>query len=201
MSNGNVVGIDDLLNSDEDDPPPRRKPERPARQFAIRTAIMAPVSAAALFLVLPLLQIKLAYPLLLAFTTAALVIRRAVRLVGEPGRRLTRDLVRHRVYPFDPTGDDGYPGADGLSRAVLRWEMRLEWSNVEKQRFVRRLPLMLGELVDERLRQRHGVSIEHDPDTARRLCGPQLWAFIAEPVTQIPTPRQFAVIVSQMEAL
>lgn len=201
MSSGHVVGIDDLLRVDEDTAPPRRKPERPLRQFVLRTAIAAPLTAAVLYALLALVQIKLTYPLLLAFTIAAFVIRRAARLVGEPGRWLTRDLVRHRVYAYDPTRDDGYLGADGLSRAVLRWEMRLEWSGVERQRFLKRMPLLIGEIVDERLRQRHGVTVEHDPETARQLCGPELWAFITGSITKIPTPRQFAVIVSQMEAL
>ncbi|GAA1794293.1 hypothetical protein GCM10009682_15100 [Luedemannella flava] len=201
MSAERIVGIDDLLSREEDDPTPRRKPERPARQFLIRTAITAPLIAAVLYAMLPLLQVKMAYPLLLAFTLAVLVIRRAVRLVVEPGRRLTRDLVAHRVVAYDPTRDDGVVGADGLSRAVLRWEMRLEWSGVERQRFMKRMPLLIGEIVDERLRQRHGLTLEHDRAAARRLCGPELWAFLTEPMTRIPTPRQFAVIVKQMEAL
>lgn len=201
MSADRIVGIDDLLSREEDEPAPRRGPERPTRQFVIRTAITAPLVAAVLYAALPLVQIKLAYPLLLAFTLAALVIRRAVRLVVEPGRRLTRDLVAHRVVAYDPRFDDGNIGADGLSRAVLRWEMRLEWSGVERQRFMKRMPHFIGEIVDERLRQRHGVTLEHDRAAARRLCGPELWAFLTEPMTRIPTPRQFAVIVKQMEAL
>jgi hypothetical protein len=201
VSAGRIVGIDDLLSREEDDPAPRRKPERPARQFVVRTAIAAPLISAVLYACLPLLQIKLAYPLLLAFTLAVIVIRRAVRLVVEPGRRLTRDLVAHRVVAYDPSRDDGYIGADGLSRAVLRWEMRLEWSGVERQRFMKRMPHLIGEIVEERLRQRHGVTFEHARATARRLCGPELWAFLTEPMTRIPTPRQFAVIVKQMEEL
>ena len=201
MSADRVVGIDDLLSREEDDAPPPRKPERPLRQFAVRTAIIAPLAAAVLYAALPLLQVKLAYPLLLAFTLAAIVIRRAVRLVVEPGRQLTRDLVAHRVVAYDPTRDDGNIGADGLSRAVLRWEMRLEWSGVERQRFIKRMPHLIGEIAEERLRQRHGLTFEHAREAARRLCGPELWAFLTEPMTKIPTPRQFAVIVKQMEAL
>jgi hypothetical protein len=56
-------------------------------------------------------------------------------------------------------------------------------------------------LVDERLRLRHGVDRQRDPKRARELLGEQLWAFVAEPVTRAPNPRQLAALAEQIEHL
>ncbi|WP_460913745.1 hypothetical protein [Plantactinospora veratri] len=60
---------------------------------------------------------------------------------------------------------------------------------------------MLAELVDELLRQRHGVTRASDPERARGLLGEPLWNFLDTPPKRTPAPRDLAAIVAQLEKL
>ena len=100
----------------------------------------------------------------------------------------------------------GHPDAatrDGLVTATTRWDNRLSWVRLQndKGQFARSVQPRLIELVDERLRVRHGVVRVADPVRARALLGEQLWAFVTTPVPKNPTPRELAGLITLMEAL
>lgn len=94
-----------------------------------------------------------------------------------------------------------WPLVDGLWAAVSRWDNRLEWTYRDPARFDSLVRPLVGELVDERLRQRHGITRASDPQRARVMLGDPLWTFLVTPVTRSPTPRDLAAIVAHLEAL
>ncbi|HEV7708461.1 MAG TPA: hypothetical protein VGP16_09735, partial [Asanoa sp.] len=59
----------------------------------------------------------------------------------------------------------------------------------------------LADLVDERLRQKHGLTRAGDPERARTLLGEQLWAFLATPPTRNLAPRDAAAYIQSLERL
>ena len=128
------------------------------------------------------------------------VLRGALRWIDP--RRLPDTLVR-------PSGEliseDQVDAAtrDGLVTATTRWDNRLSWVRLQndKGQFARSVQPRLIELVDERLRVRHGVVRGADPVRARALLGEQLWAFVTTPVPKNPTPRELAGLITLMEAL
>ncbi|MFD0594521.1 hypothetical protein ACFQZ4_20545 [Catellatospora coxensis] len=56
-------------------------------------------------------------------------------------------------------------------------------------------------MVDERLRQRHGVNRATEPERARRLLGDPLWTLLTVPAKRPPSPRELDVIVNALEKL
>jgi len=90
---------------------------------------------------------------------------------------------------------------NGLTAATSRWDMRLEWTERDPERFsIRARPLMI-EIVDERLRQRHGFSLATDPPRARKVLGEALWHSLYAPITRPPTPKELAAMLNLMEAI
>jgi hypothetical protein len=86
-------------------------------------------------------------------------------------------------HDYDYSFDEG----DLLRSAVRRWEQRLEWSDGDPDQFARIVRPVLTELVDERLRARHGVTLASNPARAREVLAPPLWQLLSDP--QAPTPR------------
>lgn len=182
-------------------------------------AVAAAVSAVTGLLLLPSIGFTAPLSLIFSATLVLLIVRRAAREVAEPAEIRTDDLVRAQSGPnharraADTEADDRRGGrrrhldvldahlSDGVSRAVRRWQTRLDWSATEHQRFQRRVPGLLGELVDERLRQHHGLTRATDPARARALCGAVLWSFLHDELTHLPTPREVAALVDTMESL
>jgi hypothetical protein len=111
------------------------------------------------------------------------------------------DLVSALPPAARSRGDGWYEGSDGLSRAVMRWETRLEWTSSERKRFAARVPGLVGEVTDERLRQRHGITRASHPERAKEICGPALWAFLEQPLKKLPSPRDLAVVVTELESI
>jgi hypothetical protein len=56
------------------------------------------------------------------------------------------------------------------------------------------------EVIDERLRQRHGIVLTRDPDAARAVLGETLFQFTQVPA-KISSPRELAVLIDLMEAV
>ena len=139
------------------------------------------------------------YTLIAAVSAAAVLVRRAVAVVSESPSIRARDLVRspHGIRQITPGG--WYEGGDGMLNAVRRWDRRLDWGATALERFNHTMPGRLGELVDERLRQRHGITRASDPVRARSVLGEDLWTFLHQPVKHVPTPQQVAAVVGAME--
>jgi hypothetical protein len=90
---------------------------------------------------------------------------------------------------------------DGLHSAISRWDIMLDWCQTDVARFNRRVLPRLGELVDERLRQKHGITRAADPQAAQRILGDPLWSFVTMPSRRPPTPRDLDQIVTALEKL
>jgi hypothetical protein len=109
----------------------------------------------------------------------------------------------------------GRPFAD-----VSRLEDRLAWGGSDLDHFNSAVRPVLVRLADERL-QRHGVTRQSHPESARQLLGEQLWRLADDPAPAStastastaspdraarlkepgPTPAQLAPLVERLEAL
>lgn len=190
-----TASIDELLRHEDDDAAPRR-PAGFGLAWLVRAVLAAALLAA---LLVPLLRYAgLGVPYLLAFTAmfAPFVLRRVVRQVAP------QPLPRVRMPAHgEEDGMYRWGAMDGLRLGVTGWEIRLDWGGTDLARFARTTQPALAELVDERLRQRHGLTMASDPDRARSLLGEPLWAVLRTPVSRPLTPRQVAELVGQIERL
>jgi hypothetical protein len=187
------ASIDDLLRHEED-APPDAKPGSGTLAWLIKAVIGAAVLAGLGVLALRAGDVGLAYPLAFATIFGLFVLRRVVRQVAP--QPVARVRVRGRG---EEDGHYRWHSGDGLRLAVTRWEMRLEWSGTDLPRFTRAMQPALADIVNERLRQRHGLTMASDPARARVLVGDALWAFLTEPVQRAVSPRQMAALVGRLE--
>jgi hypothetical protein len=88
-----------------------------------------------------------------------------------------------------------------VARAVERWAARFDWTERDASRFTSAVHPRLYELVEERLRQRHGMTMGTDPTRARALMGEQLWTFLHARVARTPSVREMTEIVGDMEKI
>lgn len=194
-----MSSLDDLFDRDEQ----RRADRRsggvgtrvwPLLRWALAAAAGAALLGGGLALVLYALGIALWYPLVPAGVFAVLVLRRS--LVG-----LAAPPAGWRAGPAaDPPADDP-ADPDGLVPAVYRWISRVRWERAGLWRSSRALQPHLAELVDERLRQRHGCTRASEPERARRLLGDRLWTYLANPAARTPPPRELAAMLTTVEEL
>lgn len=119
-------------------------------------------------------------------------------------RRVTAQLappqVSRRPLVVAPDGDY-HNEQDGVRSEVSRWERKLHWSHGEPERFVRAMRPLLADLVDERLRQHHGITRASNPTRARAMLGEPLWALLHGRVSRTPTQREVAEILARLESL
>lgn len=190
-----MASIDDLLRYEEE--PPRRERTRSGTGWWVRTALIAGALTAVTIFGLRLIGIGVSIPVVLAGFLALLALRRVTRLVAPP------PLPRRRAYRSSAVEDGTYNwGAqDALRTAIQRWERRLGFAQSDVKRFARTVQPALGELVDERLRQRHGFTRATDPVRAQALLGDPLWNFLTTPATRRLTPRECAMLVGSLEKL
>lgn len=194
------VRLDDLLSAGVP-PPPSPLARDDARPWLVGACLAAFISSAVVYMLLSLLGVRPSYPLILAACVGVVLVRQAARAVSEPFWLRVGDLVRPlRVPGRDPGAV--YEGGDGMAAAVRRWNRLLEWGATgvmtDSGRFARTVGTPLGELVDERLRQRHGITRATDPARARALVGENLWALLG-PQTRVPSHRQVAAAVADLE--
>ncbi len=190
--------LDDLLGFEED--APQRGQSTDEAPWRLRAAFQVLAITAVTYTLFRAFELAPPYLLLAAVAAAGVLVRRSVSVVSESPRFRTRELVRvpRRGRRIEP---GWYDGEDGVVRAVRRWSRRLEWGATAPERFSHTVPGRLREIVDERLRQRHGLTMASDPARARRLLGDDAWTFLLEPARHIPTPRQVAEVVRRVESL
>ncbi len=182
------MSLDDLFSSASRPEPPVRKRKRPRVLLLVAQAVAL---AAVVF-----------YGLRLASLTASIFVLLAGALTIVFGLDMVKALrppprARHagRFHEERPTVNDG------LNSAVNRWDVMLDWCHTDVDRFNRRVLPRLGELVDERLRQRHGLTRASDPQSARRILGDPLWTYVTMPSRRQPSPRDLELIVTALEKL
>jgi hypothetical protein len=159
------------------------------------SAVVAAICAAALYIVLLPLGFKVPYPLLFSGFFALVGLRRALREVAAPVLRLGA-MPAARDTRIDPT-----EVPDGVQLALDRWKARLSLIERDPSRFMSNVRPRLAEIVDERLRQRHGVIRVSDPRRARELMGERLWMFLFSPLARAPNPGELAAVVDDMEKI
>jgi len=179
----------------------QQPPERPRRGLPwwLTTAALALAVAGGLYAVLRVFGLLVPYSVLAGAVLTGMLLRRVLKQLppAEPPAAL-----RSPAWGVTDDDPDHAPVVlDGLVNAVKRWEARFSWTERDHVRFAQSVLPRLRELVEERLRQRHGVTLRADPDRARALIGPALWGFLHEPVRRNPTPREVADIVTQMEKI
>jgi hypothetical protein len=105
--------------------------------------------------------------------------------------------------PTDPEREYAYRFDEGdlLRSAVRRWEQRLEWSDEDPDRFAQIVRPVMAEMVDERLRAHHGVTLESNPARARELLAPKLWQLLSDPLTPPPRAQDWPAYVQALQRL
>ncbi|HEY7224517.1 MAG TPA: hypothetical protein VH561_13150 [Micromonosporaceae bacterium] len=179
-------------------PHPLLEPNRWRRlRWALALAVLA---AVAVVLIGEQFGLWLPFPLVGAVFVGVVLIGQGVSLVSEPEWLRAADLVRPvRVHRrLQPGG--WYEGGDGLVAAVRRWDRQIEWGSTGPARFANTVGTHIGEVVDERLRQRYGITRASDPQRARELAGETLWALMG-PLTRVPTHRQMLAALDDLERI
>jgi hypothetical protein len=191
--------LDDLLRSDDNVP---TKPPVPAREAWIgRAALQTFIASAVAYTGLQALNLEPPYPLILAVCAGAVLIRQAVRLTAEPDWQRTSEVVRP-VNMRHPIEGGLFSSGDGMLDAVRGWDRRLDWGATGPQRFHHAVVPRLRDVADERLRQRHGVTMATDPERARDILGEHIWGVLTGPAPdRPPTPKEVAVWVERLEKL
>ncbi|WP_213452850.1 hypothetical protein [Rhizomonospora bruguierae] len=191
---GGLASIDDLLED------PEEGEQRPGRAgsaagWIAKSAFAAAIGALIVLLVLRAGGVTLPFALLFAAAYALLVLRRVLREVQPaPVPRARRRATRDESEYMFGTGD-------ALRSALSRWENRLAWVRDDAPRFTSKVRDQIAETVDERLRQRHGISRAADPVRARQMLGERLWRFLTEPVVRPQSSRALAELIGDVERI
>lgn len=173
-------------------------PEEPTRRWWLADLVISAVVAAGAYVVIRVTGFETPLPVLFAIVLTVMLLRRAIRAVpATPPPPATRS----DLWGVTDDGADRSPPADGVVRAVQRWESRFGWTERDPSRYKSAVQPRLYELVDERLRQRHGITMRSDPDRARALIGEQLWTFLHARVARTPNAREMAAVVDEMEKI
>lgn len=190
-----MTSLDELLERGEQAARPGRTAGSALRRqlrWAVKAVPAAAALGAALTVVMLMLGFELWYPVAAAAILAGLVLHRRVAGLAAP-----RPVPQVGSLERDPDR----PDPDGLVPALLQWHARLRWDRAGRCRSGRTLQPSLAELVDERLRQRHGFTRTSDPDRARALLGERLWWYLASPPARNLAPRDLAALLTVVEEL
>jgi hypothetical protein len=195
------VHLDELLRFDDITAPLPDRTQEGRKPWVLRSVLEAFVVSAVVYTAFHVVNLAPPYALIVAVCVGAVLVRQATRATSERSWQRTADLVRPLDGPFgiSPGGADS--DNDGMLSAVHRWDRRLEWGTTGAQRFCSSVAPRLGELADERLRQRHGITRAVDPVRARRLLGEELWTLLHGRRDRVPTAREVAKALSRLESL
>jgi hypothetical protein len=196
-----VTSLDDLLSYDEPEP------DRPGRSgsdalwwWLFKAALGCAAVALPIVGAFRLATFAVPYPLVFMVLFCGWTLYSLLRWIGVPP--LPATVLRPSA---DLVSADQAPGAgqDGLYLATARWDTRLAWVRLQNDRgqFARTVQPKLVGIIDERLRQRHGVLRSADPARARALLGEPLWTLVTVPATNNLSPRELAGLIALMEAL
>ena len=178
-------------------PHPLLTPQRARLPVAL---LLTGLASAMIYAAFRAVGVAVPYLLVAALCVSGLLLWLALQTVREPDWLRIRALIGapRIVRARDPSG--WYPGGDGMLAAVRRWDRRLEWGVTHSTRFANTTLPRLGELVDERLRQHHGITRATDPARARELLGENLWALLA-PRLDVPSHRELMAALADLERL
>jgi hypothetical protein len=188
------MALDDLLHYDEE---PSQPPKPTLRMRPSRVIATVAGSAGLAWILLTMLKtVGYSAPYALVFT-ALLAFATLTALVREVGASPLPVTLRAGLPPRAGADADD----DGMQSTVRHWEMRLDWTGRDGNRFASATQPALVEIIDERLRVRHGIDRRIDPDRARELLGPVLHKFVTEPVNRRMSGPELAALATLMEDL
>jgi len=190
-----TTSLDDLLQHEEE--LPRAERTETIGLWLAKHTLVSALFAGMIWGFARLAGIGLSYLALTAGLLALFGLRRVVREVTPPESMAS---ARSSIADYNEAHLQ-WPTVDGLYAASAPWDNRLSWTQRDAERFDAQIRPMLGDLVDERLRQRHGLTRRSDPARAQALLGNPLWTFLTTPVTRSPTPKQVAAVIQRMEEL
>ena len=191
------TSIDDLLSFEEELAEPAGAPRSGRVRWVLRTLAVTAAIVVVVVVALRAVGLQLSLGIIVAGVLALLAVRRVTSALSPP--------PPPRAGGRAPAGEEpglwNWAARDALRAAINGWERPLDWCAGNPQRFTERVLPRLGELADERLRQRHGITRESDPARARTLLGETLWTFLSTPSRRPPSPRELAAIVAEQEKL
>ncbi len=192
------TGLEELFRFEEIQP--REEPR--SRRWLPRAARNTFIASIVVFFGAHLFGYSPPYLFILAVCAGTTAVRRAVAFLAEPSWRRISDYVR-RLGPAERAraGGGWYESGDGMLAAVRRWDRRLEWGATSAVRYAHSVAGQVTELVDERLRQRHGFTMATDPARARRLLGESVWRALHPGPDEIPTAAQLAAVTDKLDAI
>ncbi|MEU8422555.1 hypothetical protein AB0C15_16940 [Micromonospora sp. NPDC048835] len=191
------TSIDDLLAFEEESAPVGPQPRDSRWRPVLRLLAWAAALVAVLLVGLRAVGLQVSLPVLVAGVLAVLAVRRVTALLAPP----PPPPGGGRVGAGEEDGSYNWGARDALRSAINRWEWPLDWSSTRPERFTGTVLPRIGELADERMRLKHGVTRESDPARARVLLGDRLWTFLETPPRRTPSPRDLAVIVAELESI
>ncbi|MFI6233788.1 hypothetical protein ACIBD9_09555 [Micromonospora sp. NPDC050784] len=191
------TSIDDLLAFEEEAAPVGPGPRDSRWRPVLRSLAWAAALVAVLLVGLRAVGLQVSLPVLIAGVLAVLAVRRVTALLAPP----PPPPGGSRVGAGEEDGSYNWGARDALRSAINRWEWPLDWSATRPERFTGTVLPRIGELADERMRLKHGVTRESDPARARALLGDRLWTFLETPPRRTPSPRDLAVIVAELESI
>lgn len=192
------TSIDDLLSSAEEPAGERAEPTGGGRVRALlRTLVVTAAITVVVVVGLRAVGLQVSLWIIVAGVLAVLAVRRVTAALSPP----PPPRAGARAPAGEEPGSWNWASRDALRTAINGWERPLDWSSGNRERFTERILPRLGELADERLRQRHGITRESDPARARTLLGEPLWTFLGTPSRRPPSPRDLAAIVAELEKL
>ncbi|GAA2391300.1 hypothetical protein GCM10010170_103630 [Dactylosporangium salmoneum] len=214
-----MVGLDELFDTGRSAPRPDARPaRRPSRPFDTRWWIRRLFIAVALTSVgcgvLYVAGYSVSYPLVLLSIVAIQVMREALAQVHAD--LLPPAVTGAGLRPVHPPKEgaaarddrptrrelrDAVPAGDGILLAVAKWNDRLVWGERDPGRFAALVVPRFTDLVDARLRERHGITLATAPEQARQLVGEELWQLLHYTPSRVPSPQDLASIVAKVEAL
>ncbi|MEW2539154.1 hypothetical protein [Micromonospora chalcea] len=192
------TSIDDLLSFGEEPAGEDVRPSGGGRaRLLLRTAAVTAAVVVVVVVGLRAVGLKVPIWIIVAGVLAVLAVRRVTAALSPP----PPPRAGARAPAGEEPGTWNWSARDALRTAINGWERPLDWSADNRERFTERILPRLGELADERLRQRHGVTRESDPARARALLGEPLWTFLTTPARRPPSPRDLAAIVAELEKI
>ncbi|MFF3856304.1 hypothetical protein [Micromonospora sp. NPDC002575] len=191
------TSIDDLLGSAEEEHPAQEAARGGRVGGALKALAVAGALTAVVVAGLRAVGLQLSLWVVVAGVLALLAVRRVTAALAPPPPPRSGS----RIPAGEEDGHYHWASRDALRAAINGWERPLDWSSDNPQRFAERILPRLGELADERLRQRHGVTRESDPARARALLGDRLSTFLDTPPRRTPSPRDLVAIVAELEKI
>ncbi|KKK06665.1 hypothetical protein LQ51_06805 [Micromonospora sp. HK10] len=192
------TSIDDLLSSAEEPAGTRAEPAGRGRvRVLLRTLTVTAAITVVVVVGLRAVGLQVSLWIIVAGVLAVLAVRRVTAALTPP----PPPRAAARTPAGEEPGTWNWASRDALRTAINGWERPLDWCGGNRERFTERILPRLGELADERLRQKHGITRESDPARARTLLGEPLWTFLSAPSRRPPSPRDLAAIVAELEKL